>query len=111
PRERAEELEDERGLADARWPGEQHDRPGHQPTAEDAVEARHAGDDPGLADDRTQLLGRELRPGRRAPRDLLDRAPRLTCGAPTRPLRQPLSAGRTGERDVNLHTSDRSRGL
>jgi hypothetical protein len=85
-----------------------------QTATEDAVEARHPCPDPRLV-----LPGVERhrpddvpsRPGH-GTSGLIDRSPRGTPGAPTRPLGQTLSACRADERDPILgHAVERTVGL
>ena len=87
------DVEQQRGLADPRLTGHEHDRPGHQPAAEHPVELADPGG-PGHRPGHVDLADPRWRPDRRrggagsgsAGAQLADRAPRLALPAPTHPL-------------------------
>ena len=68
-RDRAERVQQQRRLADAGLAADEHDRRGHEPAAEHAVELRHAGGDAlRLLGDDVDEPQRRPRPGRRSAR-------------------------------------------
>jgi hypothetical protein len=107
-------MEHEGGLPDPRGARQHDDRPRDQTATEDAVEARHPGPEPRLVFrgvERNRPDDIPSRPGH-GTGGLIDRSPRGTPGASTRPLGQALSARRADERDPILgHAVERTVGL
>jgi hypothetical protein len=97
-------MEHEGGLPDPRGARKHDDRPPDQTATENAVEAWHPRPDPRFVlpgVERYRLDDVPSRAGHRSS-GLIDRSPRGTAGAPTRPLGQALSACRADERDPIL---------
>ncbi len=108
PRDCTEGGEQQRRLADARLPAEEHERGGHEAPAEDAVELRHARREPRciLETNVAEALRGPTRPGPRltvSSVQLLDEgSERAAAGALPEPAARRRSALATAELDDDL---------